>query len=357
MELQVELQREVRGFRLEVAFQAGEKTLGILGPSGSGKSMTLRAIAGLETGVEGRIALNGRALFDSKRGVCLPSRKRRVGFLLQDYALFPHMTVAQNVAFGLRELPTAAARKRVEENLARVQLAGLRRRYPRQLSGGEQQRAALARALATDPEILLLDEPLSALDVHLRSQMEALLVETLAAFRGVSLYVTHNLEEAYRISEQIVVMSRGRQAAFGSKEEIFRHPSTFTVAQVTGCKNFSRARAAASGKVEALDWGCEISVCEQIPEELEFAAIRAHHIAFCRGGAQTDSLPCALVRAIEGPFRMTLYLKLLTASAPERHHHLQAEITRENWSRLRETPAPWCVRLDPDRIMLLKKES
>src|SRR5579883_3387766 len=232
LELLVEIQREFKDFKLEVAFCAGEKTLGILGPSGSGKSMTLRAIAGLETPSRGRIVLNGRTLFDSKRGINLPSRKRRMGFLLQDYALFPHMTVAENIGFGLRHLSRHEAGKRVAEQLA--------------------------RALAIDPEALLLDEPLSALDVHLRSQMEALLIETLSTFRGVSLYVTHNLEEAYRISEEIVVISKGKEIALGPKEEIFRHPRTFTVAQVTGCKNFSRARQRSADEVEALDWGCQL---------------------------------------------------------------------------------------------------
>jgi ABC-type sulfate/molybdate transport systems ATPase subunit len=357
LELLVEIQREFKDFKLEVAFCAGEKTLGILGPSGSGKSMTLRAIAGLETPSRGRIVLNGRTLFDSKRGINLPSRKRRMGFLLQDYALFPHMTVAENIGFGLRHLSRHEAGKRVAEQLARVQLQGLENRYPRQLSGGQQQRAALARALAIDPEALLLDEPLSALDVHLRSQMEALLIETLSTFRGVSLYVTHNLEEAYRISEKIVVISKGKEIALGPKEEIFRHPRTFTVAQVTGCKNFSHARQRSADEVEALDWGCQLRVCPPIQEDVDFVGIRAHHLSLSDAGEGVNTFPCELIRMIEGPFRMTLYLKLLTPEAPLAHHHLQAEITREKWMSLRERPFPWQVRLEPERIMLLHKDS
>jgi ABC-type sulfate/molybdate transport systems ATPase subunit len=241
----------MKGFHLEVAFGAGAKTLGILGPSGSGKSMTLRCIAGLDTPDGGEIVLNGRTLFDSKRGINLPSQKRRIGFLLQDYALFPHMTVEENIAFGLHHLQRDEARRRVREQMVRVQLEGLEARYPRQLSGGQQQRAALARALAIDPEVLLLDEPLSAMDVHLRSHMEALLLETLSGFQGVSLYVTHNLEEAYRIAEEIVVISNGQEIALGRKEDIFRHPPNYTAAQVTGCKNFSRARSVAPDTVGA----------------------------------------------------------------------------------------------------------
>ncbi|MGH9358611.1 MAG: sulfate/molybdate ABC transporter ATP-binding protein [Terriglobia bacterium] len=359
MELLVDVEQRFKDFRLEVRFRAGDNTLGILGPSGSGKSMTLRCIAGLETPVRGSIVLNGRALFDSAHGVNLHSRERRVGFLLQDYSLFPHLTVAENITFGLRRFSREITRQKLAEQIKRFQLQGLEERTPRQLSGGQQQRVALARALAAEPEVLLLDEPLSALDVHLRSQIETLLIETLAAFPGVSLYVTHNLEEAYRIAEEIVVISQGKEAAFGPKEEIFRHPPNLTVAQVTGCKNFSRARAACDAAIEALDWGCRLRVSPPIPDELEFAGIRAHHLSFPAGPAgpgAVNTFPCALVRVIEGPFRMTLFLKLLGPQVPPAHHHLQAEITKESWGGLQNCPKPWFVRLAPDRLMLLKKE-
>ena len=354
--MHVNIDHPFKGFRLEVRFIAGEKTLGILGPSGSGKSMTLRCIAGLETPARGTIILNGKTFFDSARGINLPSRERRVGFLMQDYSLFPHLSVAENIIFGLRRFPLELARQRLVEEIGRFQLQGLERRMPRQLSGGQQQRVALARALAAEPEVLLLDEPLSALDVHLRSQMETLLIETLAAFPGVSLYVTHNLEEAYRIAEEIVVIAQGKEVAFGPKEAIFRHPPNFTVAQVTGCKNFSRARAASEDTIEALDWGCILHVSPPIPQELGCLGIRAHHLAFTPDPGVENVFPCALVRAIEGPFRMTLFLKLLGPQVPSRHHHLQAEITKESWAELRNRPDPWFVRLAPDRLMLLKKD-
>ncbi|MGH9355243.1 MAG: sulfate/molybdate ABC transporter ATP-binding protein [Terriglobia bacterium] len=356
VQLYVDIRRIFKGFRLEVRFGAGEKTLGILGPSGSGKSMTLRCIAGLETPEQGTIVLNGKTLFDSARGVNVPSRERRVGFLMQDYSLFPHLTATENIAFGLRRLPRALARQILAEQISRFQLEGLENRTPRQLSGGQQQRVALARAMAAEPEILLLDEPLSALDVHLRSQMEALLIETLAAFPGVSLYVTHNLEEAYRIAEEIVVIAHGKEAAFGPKEAIFRHPPNLTVAQVTGCKNFSRAKAISADSIEALDWGCSLRVSLPIPRMIESVGIRAHHLAFATEPGAENTFPCALVRAIEGPFRMTLFLKLLGPHVPPHHHHLQAEITRESWVDLRGHPLPWYVRLAPDRLMLLRSD-
>ena len=183
--------------------------------------------------------------------------------LFQHFALFPHRTVAENIAFGLQNLTAEEQGRRVADLLTRTHISGLEKRYPRQLSGGEQQRAALARALAIEPEALLLDEPLSALDTHLRSQMEAQLQETFAAYRRPALVVTHNIEEAYRLGEQMLVLSRGRMAAFGAKEEIFRRPPNLEVARLTGCKNFSRARTISENVIEALDWGCQLRVAKR----------------------------------------------------------------------------------------------
>ena len=216
--------------------------------------MLLRSIAGLEQPDRGRIDLNGRVLLDTAGRIRVPARDRRVGLLFQHYALFPNRTVAENIAFGLRHLPAEERSRRLAALIERTHSRGLESRYPRELSGGEQQRVALARALSIEPEALLLDEPLSALDAHLRSQVEAELQETFAVYRRPTLVVTHNVEEAYRLGEQLLVLARGRVAAFGPKEEIFRRPPSLEVARLTGCKNFSRARAVSDHVVEALDW-------------------------------------------------------------------------------------------------------
>ena len=183
--------------------------------------------------------------------------------LFQHYALFPHRTVAQNIAFGLHDLPHDEQSARTAALVSRTHLAGLEQRYPRELSGGEQQRTALARALAIQPEALLLDEPLSALDTHLRGQVEAQLQETFATFRRPALLVTHNMEEAYRLGEQLLVLARGRVAAFGPKEEIFRRPPSSEVARLTGCKNISRAQPNPDGTMQALDWNCQLRLAPQ----------------------------------------------------------------------------------------------
>lgn len=358
MTLEVQIAKTLEEFALDVSFRSSTSgPLSILGPSGAGKTMLLRCIAGLEPPNHGRIALNNRVLFDSERRIHLPARERRVGMLFQHYALFPHRTVAENIAFGLRHLPIAERTARTAELAKRTHLEGLEQRYPRELSGGEQQRVALARALAIDPEALLLDEPLSALDTHLRSQMEAQLQETFASYRRSTLIVTHNIEEAYRLGEELLVLSRGRVVAWGAKEEIFRHPPSLEVARLTGCKNFTRVRALSENAFEALDWGCEVRLSRSITKPPKYAGIRAHHIDFVDGAgsaaAMDNVVPCWLLRSSETPFRITLFLHLHRPPGESAEHHLQAEVFKEKWERFRGRPFPWHVRLAPDSVFLL----
>jgi molybdate transport system permease protein len=363
MALEVQIEKKLPEFTLDVSFTAGNTPLSLLGPSGAGKTMLLRCIAGLERGSRGRIALDGRVLLDTERRIQVPARDRRVGMLFQHYALFPHRTVAENVAFGLQNLTSDERARQVAALLERVHIDGLDRRYPRELSGGEQQRAALARALAVEPEALLLDEPLSALDTHLRSQMETQLEETFATYRRPTLLVTHNIEEAYRLGEQMLVLSRGRVAAFGAKEDILRRPPSLEVARLTGCKNFSRARAISENTVEALDWGCQLRMAHApAAPAAPFAhvGIRAHHIDFVEAGAanapQENVFPCWLVRSSETPFRITLHLRLHrppAESGESSQADLQAEVFKEKWRLFRERPFPWHVRLAPESLFAM----
>ncbi len=360
MALEIQIEKKLPEFTLDVSFTAGNAPLSILGPSGAGKTMLLRCIAGLERAHRGHVALDGRVLLDTASGVHLPARNRRVGMLFQHFALFPLLTVAENVGFGLRNLPTTEQGRRVKALLERTHISGLDKRYPRELSGGEQQRAALARALAIDPEALLLDEPLSALDTHLRSQMEAQLQETFAAYRRPALLVTHNIEEAYRLSEQMLVLSRGRVAAFGAKEEIFRRPPSLEVARLTGCKNFSRARAITESVVEALDWGCQLRLAHAPAGPVAHVGIRAHQVDFVEasatGARQENVFPCWLVRSSETPFRVTLYLRLHRApgeSCEIPQIDLQAEVFKEKWQIFRDRPFPWHVRIAPESLFVM----
>ncbi|MFB2920488.1 molybdate ABC transporter permease subunit [Aerosakkonema funiforme] len=353
--LLVDIEKQLANFTLKTTFTADEETLGLLGGSGSGKSMTLRCIAGVETPTKGRIVLNGQTLFDSEKRIDVPSHERKVSLVFQNYALFPHMTVAQNIAFGLQRLAKRLRSQRVNQQLALLQLEGLGDRYPHQLSGGQQQRVALARALATEPEALLLDEPFSALDTYLRSQVERQLIETLSTYSGVTLFVTHNLEEAYRVCEKLMVMSGGKPIAFDYKHQIFEHPRTIRVAQLTGCKNFSRATAVGVDEIDAIDWGVTLQVLEAIPDDLADVGIRAHQISLIPNADSNlnNTFPCWLASTSETPHRMTLFLKLNAAPQNAQDYHVQAEIFKEKWQAIKNHPFPWYARFDPLRLILM----
>ena len=350
-ELIVEIDKNLPSFKLTASLNAHDKPLGILGASGSGKSMTLRCIAGLETPSQGRIILNGRILFDSSKQINLACRDRHIGFVFQNYALFPHMRVARNVGFGLQHLPKEERKSQVKKYLELMQLQGLEKRYPHQLSGGQQQRVALARALAIEPEAMLLDEPLSALDNYLRNQIEQLLAEVFAQYQGVTLFVTHKLEEAYRVCDELLILDRGKVIGFGDKEAIFHHPPNFKVAQLTECKNFSRLAIINDHQVKALDWNCQLRVAQKLDSSLAYIGIRAHHLKFVTDKDLVNTFPCWLVKTSETPHRMTLYLKIHAPNNHELDYHLQGEVFKEKWQAIKEQPFPWYIQLDPLKLI------
>ncbi|MGD1856913.1 MAG: molybdate ABC transporter permease subunit [Leptolyngbyaceae cyanobacterium] len=355
--LSVTLTKHLPSFTLDVSFSTDHQPLGLLGASGAGKSLILRCLAGLETPDAGRIVLNGRVLFDSDAGINVPICDRKIGILFQNYALFPHLTIAQNVAFGLhRRLPPDEIQTVVAQQLAAVHLETLAQRYPHELSGGQQQRVALARALASQPEVLLLDEPFSALDTHLRDQIERQLTDCLQSYQGITLLVTHNLEEAYRVCHQLLVLDGGTAVGHGPKHHIFEQPRNVSVAQLTGCKNFSPALAHGTNQVEARHWQCLLQTVEPIPKNLTQIGIRAHQINFLEhppDGSTPNTFPCWLATTSETPHRMTLYLKLHRPPSSERDYHLQAEVFKDKWAVLKDRPLPWTVYLDPLRLILL----
>lgn len=352
MSLYVDIKKKFSGFNLEVGFEAGADTVGLLGPSGSGKSMTLRCIAGIETPDSGRIVLNGNVLFDSKKGINLPSRKRRIGFLFQNYALFPNMTVENNISFGLRDLSTSKQAEKVGKMINILHLQGLEKRYPSQLSGGQQQRVALARALVIEPEALLLDEPFSALDEHLKDSMLVQMVETLADYRGVTLYVTHNMEEAYRVCKDLVVLSSGRLEASGNKESVFMNPPTVGTARITGCKNLSPARLISPCEIEVVDWGVRLKANIGSISSVGHIGIHAQYIDLAEAGDKENTVSCRASFTSETPFGVTVYLSVENKASGNGDYLLQWELPREKWEKIRDIPQPWKLKLKPERLML-----
>jgi ABC-type sulfate/molybdate transport systems ATPase subunit len=243
--LTVSLDHALRSFRLALSFELGRGTLALVGPSGGGKSSVLRAIAGLMRPHEGRIALGTETWLDTECGVDVPPERRSVGLVFQEYALFPHLTVRRNVAFG--------GRGRVDELLERFRIAQLAHARPGDLSGGERQRVALARALAREPAVLLLDEPLSALDAHTRGVVRGELAELLSELRLPTVLVTHDFEDAAALADRVGVMVEGRILQLGSAAELLAAPADAFVAGFTGANLLpGTARAGADGLTEVV---------------------------------------------------------------------------------------------------------
>ncbi len=353
MKLLVDIKKKLKGFQLKVDFEADQDILGILGASGSGKSMTLRCIAGIETPDEGKIILNDRVLFDSERRINLPCQQRKVGFLFQNYALYPHMTVEKNIGFSLSGLSASERMDRVQKAIAMMHLEDLEKRYPSELSGGQQQRVALARALVIEPEVLLLDEPFSALDEYLRNQMVNQLTETLRDYSGVTLFVTHNMEEAYRLCKKIMVIDHGKKEISGDRDEIFMRPTMLPVAQVTGCKNISPAKILPDGRIEAKDWG--ISLWPAVgSDSISHVGIRANHIRMAEepGKNVFEVWP---VYTNEAPFRITVYLSRMQPAPDSRDYELQWELSKDRWMELKNRPLPWKVYLNPEKLIYISE--
>ena len=309
MVLHVDIKRKLPGFTLRACFDADEERLGVLGPSGSGKSMTLRCIAGIEQPDEGVIVLGERVLFDSKSKINIPPQKRNIGYLFQNYALFPHMTVAQNIGICLvnQKDKRGDAKRIVEEQIEFFQLSGLENRYPSQLSGGQQQRVALARILAHQPDVLLLDEPFSALDSYLKWQIEPQLIELLDQYKGTTLMVSHNRDEIYRMCGKIAILNDGKVEAFGQKKALFEQPQTVAGAQLTGCKNISAAQKLDDHTFKAIDWGIALTSQEEVPDGITHVGLRAHYLYAAQPG-DVNALQARVVSLSETLFSVTVML-------------------------------------------------
>ncbi|MDM8301140.1 sulfate/molybdate ABC transporter ATP-binding protein [Collinsella tanakaei] len=323
MSLSLSIRKHYPGFSLDVAFEAGEERIGLLGASGCGKSCTLRCIAGVDTPDEGRIVVDGITFFDSEAGIDLTPQQRTCALLFQNYQLFPHLTVLDNVRAGMagsigRNRQRADA-MRFLEIFGVSELAG---RYPTRLSGGQQQRVALARMLAARPRILMFDEPFSALDSYLKSALEQNLLDVFSVVRRTVLYVSHDIDEACRLCERIVVMHDGRVEEIGRPDELMAHPRSLATLRLTGCKNTSPAIKIASTVVRALDWGMTFDVGREVPDDVAYLGIRASYFhedkARPEGERGRNSYDLRVARVSDSRFERLVLLDVPREDAPSR---------------------------------------
>ena len=347
MSIVVDIEKALGDFHLKMAFEAGNETLALLGASGSGKSMTLKCIAGIETPDRGRIVADDVVLFDSEKHINLTPQQRRTGLLFQNYALFPNMTVLQNIRAGANREPD---RKKREAMVAAIMdsfgLTPLAHHLPSQLSGGQQQRTALARILVSNPNILLLDEPFSALDNHLRFRLEQEVRQLIGRFGKTVVLVSHDRDEVFRLADSIAVVSDGSIDAVGSKSEVFHNPQTRMGAMLTGCKNISAVEVLDETHIRATDWCLTLEV-PGVPAGIQAVGIRMHDI---RPGSGQNTFRCRVVGEIENPFSYTVMLQASPAAAP-----IGWEMSKELWQTLRGEEVEVC--LPPEALLLLKDKN
>lgn len=351
MALVVNIQKKLAHYTLNVAASAdkNEGPLALLGPSGCGKSMTLKCIAGIERPDEGRIELDGRVLFDSEKGICVAAQERNIGYLFQNYALFPHMSVLENVACAVPKKVASsreARRKEAVRLLEKLQVAELSGQLAAKLSGGQQQRVAMARMLAARPALMLFDEPTSALDSYLRWQVELELAELMQKSGVPSVLVSHNRDEVYRLCSQVCVLDKGVSGAKQHIAELFSHPKTVVAAQISGCKNIVAAHVvdtSACGSVRlSTAWGPDL-FCEQQalgslkPEEVTHLGVRAHYFELSpqapSAGAEelapdANWVEVEIAQVIASPFSQLVMLKMPAGNL------VRYECSKELWHTL-----------------------
>lgn len=296
MAITVNIHKRLGKFALKVNFQAPNGVHGLLGASGCGKSVTLLCIAGVVKPDSGYIEIDGQVLFDSEHKIDLIPQKRRVGLLFQNYALFPNMTVEENLRAALHSKPTKGKDEAIKEMIRRFHLQGLEDHRPVQLSGGQQQRTALARILLSEPRLLMLDEPLSALDSYLRHQTELELMEIFDSFAGTVLFVSHSRGEVRRLCKSVTIINNGQGEGSIPVEQFFEFPQTISQAITAGWQNYSKIKKIDEHHLLAEDWGIELTF-PQIPQDCQYIAIRSNNLQMADTPGE-NIFPVKILRAV-----------------------------------------------------------
>ncbi len=336
--------------QMSLEIQDGE-FIALLGPSGCGKTTTLRMIAGFVEVSEGKIFFADQEVTD------LPANKRNTGMVFQGFALFPHMTVAQNVSYGLemRRVPKAEIKQRVSKVLDLVQLGGFAERMPRQLSGGQQQRVALARALVINPHVLLLDEPLSALDAKLRHEVRLQIRQLQQSLGLTTVFVTHDQEEALSLADQLVVMNAGRIEQIGSPADLYERPASPFVADFIGKTNFFKGTI--KGDVFSTDFGLSLKVVPRVTSAT-LLGVRPEKIKIARrSGIQSSAQD--EVNSIEGVVELVSYLGPSTEYRVKifGDHHVLVQQPNRDAAEGVEIGQPVLLTVPPDCCFLFKSDS
>lgn len=346
MALYVDIEKKCGDFCLKVKFEAEREVFAILGASGCGKSLTLKCIAGIERPDKGVIRLDDRVLFDVGKHINLPTRKRRVGYLFQDYALFPNMTVLQNIMCGTGD------KEEAEKLVERFCLTGKEHLYPAQLSGGQKQRVAIARMLGAKPDLIMLDEPFSALDNHLKTRLEREIMETLDSFGKTALFVSHDRNEVYRLTDRIAVMEEGQIVELQPKKELFQNPRTLAGTLLTGCKNITRLERSLPGEFWAGDWGIRLRIPDA-GQSPSYAGFRAHYFQVTDRMEDANVFDCEVLRVIEDTFSVIVLFRQRGYEAAGEFGVLTYELPKEKWEQIKDVG--FYLKIPAGQLILMEK--
>ena len=379
--MEVMIHKQVGNFQLDIQLHSDASRIGILGASGSGKSMTLKSIAGIEKVDVGKITLGDRILLDTEQKINLSPQKRKIGYMFQNYALFPTMTVEKNIGISLK-YGKLEKMERDEHIMERFRIQDLRNRYPGELSGGQQQRVALARIMVYKPSLIMLDEPFSALDQYLKDRLQFELLEMLEEYTGQVIMVSHSRDELYRFSEELYIMQRGKIMTGGITGEVFKDPKWVEAAKMTGCKNFSAVEKTPGGYY-AKDWGAMLTVSSMKGGENDYVGYRAHyfeplwnnHVDNSKNADPIEKVECdRMHKAIENISNIEdnenviqVQLERVDAMPFEKKYYFHPVIngkiggstlcwflSNEMEERIKQNGVPTHLRLKPEHIMFLK---
>jgi len=347
--INININKKLGNFNLQISIDSNSKRIGILGASGCGKSMTLKSIAGIETPDSGFISVDGNILFDSDKRINLKPQKRNIGYLFQNYALFPTMTVEENIEAGLKCNKEEKARI-VSQMIEKFQLKDTEKRFPGQLSGGQQQRVALARIMAYEPMAILLDEPFSALDSFLKDQLQQELLQMLEDYEGSVIMVSHSRDEIYRFSEELIIMDNGEIVEHGPTKELFDKPTRRASARLTGCKNFSAVEVIDSHHMKIIDWNVEFESTQEIPQDTKRIGYRAHDFAPVWGEKAKNCMDFVLSSVAKLPFETNYYVKAAKDGEPDVRWFVQKDLE----DKITANGLPDFLMLNENNIIYLK---
>lgn len=335
------IKKDFKNFKLDVDFEMENERLGFLGASGSGKSLTLKAIGGLIKPDSGKIILNGRTLFDSEKKINLRPQERKVGYLFQDYALFPNFTVEENVRAGLRE------RRDITDNLKEMHIYDIKDKLPAYISGGERQRTALCRILVNKPDILLLDEPFSALDEFLKNSIETEVLNIIRKYELKTILVSHNKDEVYRMSDKIISISKGKSGEIRETKDFFENPTSLTEAKLIGINNFSDFEIV-KDEIFLKAWGIRLNT--KTKTEANLCALRSRDIILSDRALNDDFIKIEDFRLIEN---IDSFLVILNQDN-KKYDDLRIEINKEAYKEFYDGPKYFTI--NTDKLLFLKEE-